>query len=51
MDFDIIYNGIEKMDYIIMVTREDKLVQNPDMAEQSLKLIDSVKCVLYSKHQ
>ena len=48
-ELNIDNNGHIMLDFIIMIARADNLAQNPEMTQQSLKLIDEVKAILNSK--
>ena len=48
-ELNIDNNAHIMLDFIIMIARADNLAQNPEMTQQSLKLIDEVKAILNSK--
>lgn len=45
---DIDGNGLQMLEYIVMVARSDSLAQNPKMTQQALKLVDSLKQFLHT---
>ena len=45
---DIDGNGLQMLEYIVMIARSDSLAQNPKMTQQALKLVDSIKQFLHS---
>ena len=44
-------NGLQMMDYLVMVAKADNLAQNPEMTQQSLRLIGEVKAILNANNQ